>query len=829
MSESSRNDLVLSPNEFAFVLDTTKGNISSVVGPYKMSLSTSDKLVIWDERQKKFEEASGIYDAIQTFVTIPENWYCVLKNPERDGKHPQEATSNLLSKLDIGRKINIRGNTSFALYPGQMAKVICGHRLHSNQYLKARVYDANAANKHVFGIDEESKNLSLNEENNNKEEVNESEEKKKPELYVTGQILIIKGTDAPFYIPPTGIEVLPIGGRGNEYIRDALTLQKLEYCILVDESGNRDYVYGPAVVFPRPDQKFLKNEDVGEIIFRAIELSETSGVYVKVIEDYTDNDGTMHEAGEELFIKGDVTPIYFPRKEHSIVDYDGRVVHHATVIPSGEGYYVMNRQTGAITTVKGPLMYLPNPIYEVFAKRFLTEDQCKLWYPENDEVLNYNKYHGEYQDDDYDMDRPVTSLHKSVVAPRGFSRGTTYTKPRSVVINNKYDGCVTICVRTGYAINVISKSGEREVVVGPKTVLLDYDQTLEILEVSTGKPKTTDYMERFVYLRVDNNKISDIVSVQTSDFVNISLKLSYCVNFIEEYKDKWFAIENYVKYLCDRVRTILKGAIKDFTIDEFYENANEIIRCAVLDVQVEDIEVDEDGEETVPTEIVGRFFEENGMCISDVEILEIMIDESVRSIIDKHQENIILKTMELNMRNKEVAINEELAKLSMTEAQIESERDLTKYELDMKLNEKRAERDAKMIQSAKDNDELRKTHEALLTEIYNEKANRELNDKKNRLELLLRKEKEESARIAEVMRAISPNLISAMTSYQNAELVETVTKHLSPYALASDKSVVDVATQLLRGTSLEDSISEIVDIVNNIRNSNLQIHEDELD
>ena len=147
MSDIQRErDLVLSPNEYAYVLDKTKGLISCVVGSYKMSLSNSDSLVIFNERTKRFEEA-GFSEAITTFVTAPENWYIVLKNPAIDNKHPTPGTSNSLPDLQIGKKVNIKGNTSFALYPGQMAKVIQGHMLHCNQYLLARVYDADVLGK----------------------------------------------------------------------------------------------------------------------------------------------------------------------------------------------------------------------------------------------------------------------------------------------------------------------------------------------------------------------------------------------------------------------------------------------------------------------------------------------------------------------------------------------------------------------------------------------------------------------------------------------------------------------------------------------------------
>ena len=145
MSELQK-DLVLSINEYAYVLDKTKGNVSCWVGPVKTSLSTSDELVRFNERTKQFEGSS--YDkAVSLFTTAPENWYVILKNPAENDKHPTPGTANSLpDNVNIGKKINIRGPVSFALYPGQMAKVIRGHALRTNQYLLARVYEADAAN-----------------------------------------------------------------------------------------------------------------------------------------------------------------------------------------------------------------------------------------------------------------------------------------------------------------------------------------------------------------------------------------------------------------------------------------------------------------------------------------------------------------------------------------------------------------------------------------------------------------------------------------------------------------------------------------------------------
>ena len=58
MADENRNDLVLSPNEYAYVLDTTKGQVSVYVGPNKTSLSNSDRLVRFNEKTKRFEQCN---------------------------------------------------------------------------------------------------------------------------------------------------------------------------------------------------------------------------------------------------------------------------------------------------------------------------------------------------------------------------------------------------------------------------------------------------------------------------------------------------------------------------------------------------------------------------------------------------------------------------------------------------------------------------------------------------------------------------------------------------------------------------------------------------
>lgn len=803
MSDIQRErDLVLSPNEYAYVLDKTKGLISCVVGSYKMSLSNSDSLVVFNDRTKRFEEA-GFAESITTFVTAPENWYIVLKNPAIDNKHPTPGTSNSLPDLQIGKKVNIKGNTSFALYPGQMAKVIQGHMLHCNQYLLARVYDADVLGKEDV-LDDDGKPI--------------GEQKNK---YENGQLIIIKGTDVSFYIPPTGIEVIPIHHKGNDYVRDAVTLEKLEYCILRNEEGEKKYIHGSAVVFPEPDEEFVENDN-GGYKFKAIELSDISGIYVKVVSDYDDENGVSHKAGEELFITGKDQMIYYPRPEHAIIDYNGKIMHHAIAIPEGEGRYVLERKTGKIKMVKGSAMYLVNPINEVVVKRKLTKKQCELWYPGNDEVLRYNGNISLNNDIKCSLASfdTMNTLHFSNTLENGFygqnnvetddsgfSRGTSYTKPRTITIDNKYDGVVSVNVWTGYAVNVVSKTGNRKVVIGPQTYLMEYDETLEPMELSTGKPKTTDHVINTVYLRVDNNKISDIINVRTKDFVNASIKVSYCVDFLKEYKDKWFDVENYVKYLCDRMRSLLKKESTNYSIEEFYANANDIVRTVVLDIKSE-----KDGKSKI-----GRLFEENGMFIHDVEVLSVKADPVVQEIIDRNQKQTVEKYLQLTVTEKDLEVEKELAKAEKEKAKLRYDTESYENELRSKVTLERIDSEEKE-KRANEAAELasRKATEALqpiLDSIEKQKNERtraaydlEEYHVKKMNDLEIAKQKAYTDAIKKVIDSISPELIASMTSKANAELMQTVSQAMSPYAMATGESVSEVTNRLLRGTSLEGLI-----------------------
>ena len=814
-----QRDVVLSINEFCFLQNKTNGNIKTHVGPLTMTISAQEALVTFDEKTKKFVETTDFERAKQLFVSAPEGWYVILKNPTTDGQYPEAGKANTSpSTIVIGKKVNIQGPTSFALYPGQMAKVVRGHRLRSNQYLLARVYDAEAAMKNKATV--------VDTEGNTKEETKE---------YYMGQLLVIKGTEVSFYVPPTGIEVIPCGGRGDNFVRDAVTLERLEYAILKDEDGEKRYVHGPAVVFPEPTEIFVEAPK-GGTIFRALELSPISGIYIKVIAEYEEN-GKKHPIGEELFITGNEQMIYYPRPEHAMIQYDGKYMHHAIAIPEGEGRYIMNRLTGEIKTVVGPRMYLPDPRTEVVVKRKLTAKECELYYPGNKEVLRYNEAIEESKmaraaNKGLTTDALTTALNCAYSttnqeatlaifeAGSNISRGVSYTKPRTITLDTKYDGVVGIGVWTGYAVNVVSKTGKREVVVGPTTRLLDYDETLEAMELSTGRPKTTDNLIKTAYLRVENNKVSDLVVVQTKDFVNVEVKVSYCVDFLPEHKDKWFSVENYIKFMCDRERSLLKREAKKYTIEEFYENATDIVRNVVLDLNTEC-----EACESESPKPFGRFFKENGMLVKDVEVLSVRVDRDIQLILDSHQEDTIRQALELTNATRKASVTAKLAEYEKQEYELKQEGRLHRAELDRIYEAEKIanqqEIEAAQIARDKAKAEAEKEVQVLKDAIFDaelarKKKSNEAYNAQQKAEAELEKAKEEAyaAMVKEVMGSISPDLIAAMQATSNAEMLEALTKNMSPYAIARGESVVDTTTQLLRGTPMEEFVGNLDRVLN---------------
>jgi major vault protein len=821
-------DLVLDPMQYAFIKDLTKGNINVMVGPNKTSLSNTDVPVVFSPDTKKFEECR-LEQAVTQFYNAAEGSYLVLENPSES--QPKPGPANSMPDLNFGRKVNLPGPIIFPLWPGQIATPLEGHNLRSNQYVLVRVYDEEAARANW--------RKAIIKPQTTSESENESEAPVAstdiPDL-TTGQFLVIKGTEVSFYIPPTGVEVIP--DPDGRYVRNAVTLERLDYCILLDENGNKRYVRGPDVVFPKPTESFLTSE--GEKVFardgyksrkakgtrkfKAFELNENSGLYIKVIADYEDSASDKYKVGDELFITGKDNPIYFPREEHSIIKYDEQQIHYAVAIPAGEGRYVLDRTTGKVNLVKGPIMFLPDPRKEVIVRRVLPQKMVRFLYPGNQEAAQHNaKLEAEEKQkkgrgvmrgmrarggpelqqfmssvDFAEASEEMLVASADAMVADDFERETEYSPPRTITLDTKYDGVVTINIWTGYAVLTVNKSGDRRVHIGPKTVMLEYDEDPEVLIMSTGKPKNTDDLLKTVYLRVSNNKVSDIIEAETSDLVDVSVKVSYRVNFEGDAQDQWFNVENYVKFLCDHVRSMLRGKIKQYGVEEFNQNSIEIIRDTVLGPPPEEGERE------------GRDFPENGMRIYDVEILDVNIgDESIEELLVESQHQAVSDTLKIKRREREldnVRRDEEIAREIETEKaktteqsfalRVEEAKRNARHALE-KIEAEWAKRDKEQTLELSQQEDRDKIIDA---EMAREKAREDQRQSVKLAEVDIRnKERQaETEAIKERAAALKDGFVEALNNLGDKDFAMKVAEHVAPLAVLQGRSIGDALSDLAR-------------------------------
>lgn len=803
MSESRERDLILAPNEYAYILDETKGHVIAYIGPHKTSLANTDRPVTYDQRSRRYQRGT-LEDAITPFPFAEEGWYVVLENPAKEGddEHPKTGPNNL-PKLISGRKVNLPGPVTFPLWPGQVARVIQGHHLRSNQYLVVRVYNEDAARENWA-------QAVIKPQRPDAEPVESLGEA--PDLTM-GKLLVIRGTDVSFYIPPTGVEVVPDAESG--YVRAAVTLERLEYCILLDEDGNKRFIRGPAVVFPEPTETFVEKQ--GSRKFKAIELSELTGIYLKVIAPYTDENGVSHKEGEELFLTGKEQMIYFPRPEHAIIKYGNQDIHHSVAIPAGNALYVLNRLSGEVSLERGPAMFLPDPRKEVVVRRVLPLHLVAMMYPGNQEALEYNRrllQLARPELEGYVADREVRKKAKTEAprqeeapaAPRDFvgdelQRSQTYSKPRTITLDTRYEGAVSLDVWTGYAVLIVGKRGQRNVVVGPASYLLEYDESPEMVELSTGTPKTDEELFRTVYLRVLNNTVSDVVVAETADLCQVRVQLSYRVNF-EGDPERWFNVENYVKFLTDHMRSMLRNAIKAHGLETFYQNAIAVVRDALLGAPQEG-------------KRAGRRFEENGMHVYDVEVLDVLIGENhIADLLMKAQHHAVQQAIELAAEQRRLEATRKSEEIKQQIAEAVSTTTLKELGLKSSELDTRAALTAQEIRSSQSAEMLRlkgrQDQQDTLDKLHDAELSRQRSLKEMELELaqkaLAQKLEELQAEVQAVVSkasAVSPDLVAALQAFSDRALAEKMAETMAPLAILGGKSIGEVFAGLLKDTPLE--------------------------
>ncbi len=737
-------DILVAPNEYAYVQDLTKGDIILYVGPTKISLSNTERLVEYYEG--RFVPIRGEEGSIgvKPFVIAASSKYIILENPPKDSTVKPIKGANYSIELLTGRKIVVPGPAAFPLWPGQRADVIDGHELREDQYLVVRVYDKVEDDESPIGTEK-----------------------------------VIKGIDVSFYIPKTGLEVVP--DSNGFYVQSAVTLLDGEYCILLAPNGKKKYFRGPAVVFPEATEEFVEKDS--SRVFKAHHLKKNMGLHVRVMRDFESKGEDQipsgsYMAGRELFLK-DREGFFFPSENLEVL---GEV--YAIPVADKEGIYVREIETGKISTEVGPQNYLPDPTKVDIVTRQLDQETMRLY-----GLIDRLNYVTPSQT----LMAEVASYQKREKSA-AVQRFANQIGPKAT----QYDPtkAISIYIPPSYAVLVTAKN-KREVVKGPQTRILDYDEDLETLRLSTGKPKTDENLLTTSFLQTDGNKVSDIVRVKTSDHVELEVVLSYRVSFTakgdEKEYEKWFNVKNYVGLLCDHLGSIVRGTVRNTSIDAFHANSTEVIRAAIL------------GEKR-DSKRVGRLFEENNMWVYDVEVLDVRIlDPDVNKLLSDAQRTAIVfevtskqEQMRLNSEKIKEEVNQQIYQTQIATVEkaiaLENVRKnlaLTKSQLNIETDKletvgrARNQAEAKQIMNSTDI-ELAKQRAVVDQEVLASKV----------------------AAFKEEMTALAPELVTTLKVLGDQHLATELTKNLSPLAILGGESVAEVVQRLLKGLPIGINLTD---------------------
>ncbi len=601
---AEKSDLALSIGEFVFLQTTSTGKFTTHVGPTYVTASENQRYMIPDSKGRLVPVDLGMVKekAIQTSISARRNQYVILSHPSesKEKPHPKAGQANEDTGLKFGEVQVIPGPCHFALWPGQEAIVVDAHTLRTGQYLVIEVineaealanWDTKTMGTAPWNLGQEvvaeniintkKTDVSAEGEGEKAEVVSEAPENKLAKTAerttpIQGKQYIITGREVSFFIPVTGVEV--VKDKGGKYVREALVLQQLEYCVLVSETGEKTVVRGPGIVFPRnAGETFYAYQS--NTTFRPIELGKKRmGIYVKALVNFTDESGKTWEAGEEGFITGEDIPFFYPDERLDIIMYGDKLVLYAVTVESGKAYYLLNRDSGQIELVKGPAMLLPNPVEQVFIERKLSDDELKLWYPGRSVIgRNERETRGRmdfseeaaYGDTRLGNNQRV-DISQAPTRKGGFEaliafstqRDNQFSEPRVISIGNEVPQAPRINVWQNFAIQVKNAANKTRFVVGPKSTFLDYDEEL----VTFVKPNGSSNSD--VYLQLQNNTWSYNIDAQTNDGVNISLELVTKVNFTGEASEAWWSVENPWKLIYENFQAQLVPYVASHQLEE---------------------------------------------------------------------------------------------------------------------------------------------------------------------------------------------------------------------------------------------------------------------
>ena len=955
MNERGSRKIPVTERQFLWVQDDDKGEVTLHVGPTMVSPTAADRVVIDDGIGSFREDVSG---RPQMMIEVGDHQYAVLFNPllENDGgpNGRFRVGRNEARPLKNGTRAMIPGPCSFFLRPGQRCEVRDAHELSASQYLVVKVYGPVDRTAPYFDVTSRSAAITRATAEALDGRPTPLPDKGSDQELKRGQLIVVRGIDTQFYIPPTGVDIVPDTSvdesgatvsattaqkllsqmhaqlpkpaqalppppppapqpakkgmaieddlelrsedeelppdrsraprravaqyqaeaasqmvdqsartrqrvqppaappavkpvapaavaspsplsaqvplapttgsvsvddvlssdalrkaiekeaRQARLIRSAVVLGEKEYCVLIDPDGKREIKVGPARVFPGPYDTFMIKGSRNRV-YDAYELLPQRALWLRVIsaskrEDMAKKmprgvelDKELYFPGDELLLSG-VSGFFFPFNEIEVLSpHTGEAVvgnDHSNVfieaigIDQKSGIYVRDLTTGEVRLVRGKQSYLVDPRKEIHITRSVNQHDWNLWIAASE---------------------PHKEASRLMTTP----------------------WAISIVVPHNTAVLATSAAGQR-VVEGPCVTLLEYEENLVPLKLSTGTPKDDDDPLVTCFLRTIGNRVSDVIEIESADFVRISLRISVSVTFLRDQKDKWFNAENYIQVLCDHLRSIVRSRTRMLSLSSLWPQLAAVVRDTILGPRS-----DTDGSRK------GRFFAENGMLVHEVEILDATIEDELiaeqmrtvqresvtlaigdRQAQDKLQSAKLRSELELRAHELQAQVREHEAKLKELERKLSHETRLSELRdrEAMALEQARlaAERESSDLQRRIEREQTAQTaqRDALIKDAASRaQAAQVLHEEEfghvSRLKGLDMALIDAQARAVVAERtAVQPQLVEALTALGDKALLSEVAQNMNLVSLFRGKEAGEILKDVVGGTRFVPALQE---------------------
>jgi major vault protein len=553
----------------------------------------------------------------------------------------------------------------------------------------------------------------------------------------------------------------------DPYARRAVVLGPKEFCILFDADGNPRIVRGPARVFPGPHDTFLQRGSRRRV-YDAYELSEQQALWLRVITPITRErlaavlpsgtplDREEYAAGSELIVRGQPS-VFFPFIEAEVVNPTTREPHvgndhesviiNAIAIDQKKGIHVRDLRTGSVKTVKGETSTLIDPRFEEHVQRRMTKEAWNLW-------IGHAEPFKEVKDQE------------------------SFSTPWAV----------SILVPNNEACMVVSRHGRR-VEIGPKSILLEYEESLLPLRLSKGPSKDGRHTVTTSFLRHSGARVSDTFEIESNDFVKLRVKLGFAGHFGGD-SEKWFSVDDPVKLLADTVRARMREAARQHSFARLVREMGTLVRETTSDLAWGENGMVVDACELLKLDIVdpalAQLFTD---AQREIVKLEIKDEEATRRLTSERHQDLVDAEEHAIVRSAVVR----KAESRLVDAEADHRVELQKLKL--RIEQEAMQRDEEILAADRraEADLLRRRKESEVYEVQQAKL----------VELEIARTRAIAEAEALRLAAIQPELIGALHSAADAEVMKAAAENMNLVSLLGGKSPQELFENLVKGTPLE--------------------------